>query len=59
MNDLQSVGALSTVCLSGSLVDGPFEQGVVDQQLPEVDFEKQLMLWGGQGSSELKTQRLD
>lgn len=59
MSHHKSVGALSAVCLSGSLVDGDFEQGVAGQQLPEVGFEKHLVLWRGQGCSELKTQRSD
>lgn len=59
MSDHKSVGALSAVCLSGSLVDEGFARELSGQQLPEVDFEKHLMLWGGQGCSELKTRRLD
>lgn len=46
------------VSFSGSMVNEDFEQGVAGQQLPEVDFEKHLMLWGGQGCSELKTQEV-
>lgn len=49
MSDHKSVGAFSALCLSGSLVDEDFEQGVAGQQLPEVDFEKHLMFWGRTG----------